>query len=51
MDIFEFKQNSYDPAPGAVPEVSTWAMMLLGFGGLGAMLRRRRRDATLRQVA
>jgi hypothetical protein len=26
---------------GAVPEPSTWALMLLGFGGLGAMLRRR----------
>lgn len=25
-----------------VPEPSTWAMMLLGFGGLGAVLRRRR---------
>ena len=25
-----------------VPEPSTWAMMLLGFGGLGALLRRRR---------
>ena len=29
----------------AVPEPSTWAMMLLGFGGLGAMLRSRRRDS------
>lgn len=27
---------------GAVPEPSTWAMMILGFGGLGAMMRRRR---------
>ncbi len=27
---------------GAVPEPATWAMMLVGFGGLGAMLRRRR---------
>ena len=28
--------------PGGVPEPATWAMMLLGFGGLGAMLRRGR---------
>ncbi|MDB5464526.1 MAG: choice-of-anchor family protein [Phenylobacterium sp.] len=26
----------------AVPEPATWAMMLVGFGGLGALLRRRR---------
>jgi hypothetical protein len=25
-----------------VPEPTTWAMMLLGFGGIGAMIRRRR---------
>lgn len=27
--------------PGSVPEPSTWAMMILGFGGIGAVLRRR----------
>jgi uncharacterized protein DUF4114/PEP-CTERM motif-containing protein len=27
---------------GGVPEPATWAMMLVGFGGLGAMVRRRR---------
>jgi hypothetical protein len=27
---------------GAVPEPATWALMILGFGGAGAMLRRRR---------
>jgi hypothetical protein len=32
-------------ATGAVPEPATWAMMLLGFGGLGAILRRQRRTA------
>jgi len=30
--------------PGAVPEPSTWAMMLLGFGGIGIAMRRRRRS-------
>ena len=30
------------PLPGAVPEPSTWAMMILGFGLAGAGLRRRR---------
>jgi hypothetical protein len=33
-------------AIGGVPEPATWAMLLLGFGGIGAMLRlaRRRQD-------
>lgn len=29
----------------AVPEPATWAMLLMGFGGLGAMIRRRRARA------
>jgi hypothetical protein len=28
--------------PGGAPEPAAWALMLLGFGGMGAMLRRRR---------
>jgi hypothetical protein len=27
---------------GGVPEPAAWSLMLAGFGGLGAMLRRRR---------
>jgi hypothetical protein len=30
---------------GAVPEPATWAMMLVGFGGIGAALRGRRSRA------
>jgi Laminin B (Domain IV)/PEP-CTERM motif len=34
-------------AVGAVPEPSTWAMMILGFVGVGAMTYRRRKSAML----
>jgi hypothetical protein len=30
--------------PAAIPEPGTWAMLLLGFGAIGAALRARRRD-------
>jgi PEP-CTERM motif len=36
---------------GSVPEPATWAMMLVGFGGIGMAMRRRRKDGRLLQVA
>lgn len=38
-------------AVSGVPEPATWAMMLLGFGGIGAALRRQRKPTRLAQVA
>jgi hypothetical protein len=35
----------------AVPEPATWAMMLLGFGGIGAAMRRSPRKTALMQIA
>jgi len=37
--------------PAAVPEPATWAMMLIGFAGIGWQLRRKRSGATLAQLA
>jgi hypothetical protein len=36
---------------GAVPEPSTWAMMLLGFGAIGASMRGKRKPIALPQLA
>ena len=30
------------PIPGGVPEPASWALMIMGFGGVGALVRRRR---------
>lgn len=40
--------RAFVPPTGAVPEPSTWAMMLMGFAGLGAALRRARRGGVAR---
>lgn len=50
--IFPFSNSeaftlTSDSVP-AVPEPATWAMMLLGFGGIGAEMRRRRRPSAVR---
>jgi hypothetical protein len=34
--------NTLEIGGGTVPEPATWAMMIMGFGGIGAVLRRRR---------
>jgi hypothetical protein len=52
-------QNNYDlvslPIPVntgvPVPEPATWALMLLGFGGIGMVMRRSRRQPSMLQVA
>jgi hypothetical protein len=41
--------NLHRPPP--VPEPATWAMMLLGFGGIAMAMRRRRSNGRLLQIA
>lgn len=50
--VYSFKVSAaeYAQLTGAVPEPATWAMMLTGFGVVGAALRRRRK-ATARALA
>jgi hypothetical protein len=43
-DGFKLYSISYD---AAVPEPATWLTMILGFGGIGAMMRRRRLTAAV----
>jgi len=40
--------NEDDNTPGGgIPEPATWAMMIMGFGGVGALMRRRRTLPTI----
>jgi len=57
---FTFQQNpsfwdlddiSVQGPAGSVPEPATWAMMLLGFAGIGAAMRRRRKTTSIPQLA
>ena len=56
-DTFTFSQTSQQQASpifddftisAAVPELSTWAMMILGFFGVGFMAYRRKSQGSLR---
>jgi hypothetical protein len=45
-DTFGVAQISIDPRSAVVPEPSTWAMLILGFGAVGVAARRRRTALT-----
>lgn len=38
---------AFTPNAAVVPEPAAWALMILGFGGTGAMLRRRRQETVI----
>lgn len=40
--LANYEQGPVGVPTGAIPEPGTWALMILGFGGAGAMLRRRK---------
>jgi len=44
---FNYFDNAFVFSVTAVPEPSTWAMMILGFVGISAMTYRRRKTAAL----
>ncbi|MGZ6016303.1 MAG: PEPxxWA-CTERM sorting domain-containing protein [Phenylobacterium sp.] len=47
LDGYPIIDNASFTPSNAVPEPASWALMLMGFGGLGALLRRRRMVARL----
>jgi hypothetical protein len=44
LEYLMLEAIGYDPVAGGVPEPSTWAMMILGFAGIGTMAYRRRKQ-------
>lgn len=50
QDIRQDRIGGVGPLTSAVPETSTWAMMILGFAGLGFMAYRRKGERALRLV-
>jgi choice-of-anchor A domain-containing protein len=48
-EIHEYGFNGIDPITG-VPEPATWAMMVMGLGGIGAALRTSRRKAQANEL-
>jgi PEP-CTERM motif len=45
-NLFSLATNAASPLADAVPEPSTWAMLLIGVAGLGWLARPRRRRVT-----
>lgn len=45
LDGFKLKKITYNVAAPPVPEPSTWALLILGFGGVGAAMRKRKQQA------
>ena len=41
QDVRQVRLGGVGAIMGVVPEPASWALMILGFGGLGAVLRRR----------
>ena len=57
VNVFDLNFNSgstvtlFQTGIPAVPEPGTWAMMLIGFGGIGYSMRRRRKTTGIAQLA
>jgi hypothetical protein len=40
-------RGAHNASGGSLPEPASWGLMIIGFGGMGAVLRRRRRRPTI----